>query len=60
MSVIDFSEHQAHFVINSSDGIHVIPESIIRKVANGSKQSSILTEPVLQAILKDWLALRKD
>ncbi|WP_227430407.1 hypothetical protein [Psychrobacter sp. I-STPA6b] len=55
MSVIKIEDHQPHIVIEASDGVHVVPIPLVRDVINGSKQSEVLTEPLVQAILKDWL-----
>jgi hypothetical protein len=38
-----------------SDGVHQIPHALIRSIIKGEKPSSILTEPVLRRIIKEWL-----
>lgn len=53
--VIDFTQTQSHLTITASDSVHVLPLSLIKDVINGRKESNMLTEPVIQVILKDWL-----
>ena len=53
--VIDFTQTQSHLTITASDGVHVLPLSLIKDVISGRKESDVLTKPVIQAILKDWL-----
>lgn len=53
--VIDIESKQPHLVVHASDGAHVIPVSLLEDVAKGTKPSSILTEPVLQRIIEEWL-----
>lgn len=53
--VIDIESKQPHMVVHASDAAHVIPVSLLEDVAKGTKPSSILTEPVLQRIIEEWL-----
>jgi hypothetical protein len=55
MSIEDLSERQPHLTVPASDGVHVIPVSLVRDVIAGRQPSSILTEPVLQRIVEEWL-----
>jgi len=34
-NIISLSEHQPHIVIETKNGVHVLPISLIQKVANG-------------------------
>lgn len=53
--VADLSERQPHLAIPASDGVHVIPVSLMRDVIAGRESIAILTEPVLQRIIEEWL-----
>ena len=55
-SVADITDRQPHVVVEASDGLHVIPHSLLRDVIAGRQPSSILTEPVLQRIVEEWMA----
>jgi len=41
--------------VAASDGAHVIPHALIQSVIDGKQPSSILTEPVVQRIIEEWL-----
>jgi len=53
--MIDFTETQPHLTIPTDNEVHIIPVSTIKSVIAGKKESTVLTEPVIKAILKDWL-----
>ena len=53
MSVVNLPE--PHIVIECADGVHVLPVSLIRDVIAGRKRAEVLTEPVLQKIIQEWL-----
>jgi hypothetical protein len=53
--VHDIADHRPHLVLAASDAVHVIPQALIRDVVTGTKPSSILTEPVVQRIIEEWL-----
>lgn len=55
MSVVELEDHRPHVSVVASDGVHVIPLSLLRDVVAGRQPSSILTEPVLQRIIEEWL-----
>jgi len=55
-SVADIADRQLHVVVEASDGLHVIPHSLLRDVIAGRQPSSILAEPVLQRIVEEWMA----
>jgi hypothetical protein len=42
-------------MVVASDGAHVIPHALVQSVISGDKPSSILTEPVVQRIIEEWL-----
>lgn len=54
-TVEDITDHQPHLAVVASDGVHVIPHSLIRDVIAGRQPSSILTEPLLQRIVEEWM-----
>ena len=51
----DIADHRPHLMVVASDGAHVIPRALIQSVIDGKKPSSILTEPVVQRIIEEWL-----
>ncbi|MNJ62644.1 hypothetical protein D3C77_584930 [compost metagenome] len=53
--VVDIESKQPHLVVHASDTAHVIPLSLLEGVAKGAKPSVILTEPVIQRIIEEWL-----
>lgn len=55
--MIDISEKQEHVTVEAEGSVHVIPMSLLRNIASGKKESLILTEPVVRAIIKDWIIL---
>lgn len=42
-------------MVVASDGTHVIPRALIQSVIDGKQPSIILTEPVVQRIIEEWL-----
>ncbi len=54
-NVVELTDRQPHVSVIASDGIHVIPVCLLRDVIAGRQPSSILTEPVLQRIVEEWL-----
>lgn len=55
VEVSDLSERLPHLTVPASDGVHVIPVSLIRDVIAGRQPASILSEPVVQRIIEEWL-----
>jgi len=53
--VHDIADQRPHTVVVASDGAHVIPVALFRSVIEGDKPSNILTEPVVQRIIEEWL-----
>ncbi len=53
--VTDFAARLPHLTVQASDGVHVIPVATALDVIAGRKPASVLTEPVLQRILEEWL-----
>jgi predicted transcriptional regulator len=53
--VLDIADHRPHLMVVASDAVHVIPQALIRDVVAGTQPSSILTEPVVQRIIEEWL-----
>lgn len=51
----DIADQRPHVVVVASDGAHVIPNALVQSVIDGDKPSSILTEPVVQRIIEEWL-----
>lgn len=49
-------EERPHVCVQASDGVHVIPHALINSIVNGEKLAAILTEPVLQRIIQEWLS----
>lgn len=54
-NVVELTDRQPHVSVIASDGAHVIPACLLRDVIAGRQPSSILTEPVLQRIVEEWL-----
>ena len=54
-AVADITDRQPHVVVEAPDGVHCIPHSLLRDVIAGRQPSSILTEPVLQRIVEEWI-----
>ncbi|WP_366302052.1 hypothetical protein [Pseudomonas atacamensis] len=51
----DIADQRPHLMVVASDGAHVIPRALIQSVIDGKQPSSILTEPVGQRIVEEWL-----
>lgn len=51
----DIADQRPHLMVAASDGAHVIPHALIRSVIAGEKPSAILSEPVVQRIIEEWL-----
>ncbi|AZC52288.1 hypothetical protein C4K35_4719 [Pseudomonas chlororaphis subsp. piscium] len=51
----DIADHRPHLMVVASDGAHVIPRSLVQSVIDGKQPSSILTDPVVQRIIEEWL-----
>ncbi|MBJ2265111.1 hypothetical protein [Pseudomonas sp. MF6787] len=56
-NVVSLEDMRPHVVVHSADAAHVLPCSLLEDVAKGAKQSEILTEPVMQRIIEEWLGL---
>lgn len=54
-SLHDIAGQRPHLMVAASDGAHVIPRALVQSVVDGDKPSSILTEPVVQRIIEEWL-----
>lgn len=55
--VVSLEDMKPHVVVQAADAAHVIPVALLEDVVNGAKPSEILTEPVVQRIIEEWLAL---
>lgn len=55
--VVQMEDMRPHVVVRATDSAHVIPVSLLEDVANGAKPSKVLTEPVIQRIIEEWLEL---
>lgn len=53
--ILDIADHRPHLMVVASDGVHVLPRELIQSVIEGKKPSAILTEPVVQRIIEEWL-----
>ena len=53
--VHDIADRRPHLMVAASDGAHVIPRALVQSVIDGKKPSIILTEPVVQRIIEEWL-----
>ncbi len=51
----DIADQRPHLMVAASDGAHVIPRALVQSVIDGKQPSSILTEPVVQRIIEEWL-----
>ena len=51
----DIADQRPHLMVVASDGTHVIPRALIQSVIDGKQPSIILTEPVVQRIIEEWL-----
>lgn len=51
-NVVELTDRQPHVSVIASDGI---PVCLLRDVIAGRQPSSILTEPVLQRIVEEWV-----
>ncbi|MFJ2527838.1 hypothetical protein [Pseudomonas helmanticensis] len=51
----DIADQRPHLMVVASDGPHVIPRALIQLVIDGKQLSAILTEPVVQRIIEEWL-----
>lgn len=54
-TIHDIADQRPHLMVVASDGVHVLPHALVQSVINGGKPSSILTEPVVQRIIEEWL-----
>lgn len=54
-TIHDISDQRPHLMVVASDGVHVLPHALMQSVIDGNKPSSILTEPVVQRIIEEWL-----
>lgn len=51
----DIADQRPHLMVAASDGAHVIPRALVQSVIAGDKPSAILSEPVVQRIIEEWL-----
>jgi hypothetical protein len=57
LSMQDYRDaHQPHLVLSCADAVHVVPVAYIEALVAGEPVEP-LSQPMLAAILKDWLAL---
>lgn len=56
-NVVHMEDMRPHVVVHASDAAHILPVSLLEDVARGAKPSQILTEPVIQRIIEEWLEL---
>lgn len=54
-TIHDIAASRPNLMVVASDGVHVIPHALLQSVSAGEKPSSILTEPVVQRIIEEWL-----
>lgn len=54
-NVVELTDRQPHVSVIASDGVHIIPVCLLRDVIAGRYPSSILTDPVLQRIVEEWM-----
>jgi hypothetical protein len=54
-SIHDIADQRPHLMVVASDGAHVVPHALMQSVIDGDKPASILTEPVVQRIIEEWL-----
>ena len=54
-TIHDIANQRPHLMVVASDGVHVLPHALVHSVIAGDKPSSILTEPVVQRIIEEWL-----
>lgn len=54
-TIHDIADQRPHLMVVASDGVHVLPDALVQSVIDGDKPSSILTEPVVQRIIQEWL-----
>ena len=54
-TIHDIADQRPHLMVVASDGVHVLPHGLVQSVIDGDKPSSILTEPVVQRIIEEWL-----
>ena len=54
-TIHDIADQRPHLMVVASDAVHVIPCALVQSVIAGDKPSSILTEPVVQRIIEEWL-----
>ncbi|NWC20358.1 hypothetical protein HX787_08045 [Pseudomonas tolaasii] len=54
-TIYDIADQRPHLMVVASDAVHVVPHALVQAVIAGDKPSSILTEPVVQRIIEEWL-----
>ena len=54
-TIHEVADQRPHLTVIASDGVHVLPHALVQSVIDGDKPSSILTEPVVQRIIEEWL-----
>lgn len=53
-NVISLEDRQPHLTVNASDGVHVIPCSLVRDVISGVQPPAIIGDAVLCKIIEEW------
>jgi hypothetical protein len=51
----DIADQRPHLMVVARDGAHIIPRTLIQSVIDGKQPSAILTEPVVQRVIEEWL-----
>lgn len=51
----DLTDQRPHVAVYAKDAAHIIPHALIHDIIAGKQPSSVLTEPVLQRVLEEWL-----
>lgn len=54
-NIHDIADRRPHLMVVARDGAHVIPLALVQSVVEGKQPSSVLTEPVVQRIIEEWL-----
>lgn len=57
--VVTLEDMRRHMVVHAADAAHIIPVALLEDVAKGLKPSGILTEPVIQRIIEEWMELSR-
>lgn len=50
----ELGDQQPHLTIPAADGVHVLPQSLVRDVIRGTQSPNVLGDAVLQKIVQEW------